>query len=134
MDNNSKDELDILTVWYESYSKVVRSIGTISVTIIFFTSSFLLKDFLQETIAETLNIDYYFAHPYHPWERGSNENLNGLVRQYIPKKTDFRILSDEYIKSIENKLNNRPRKRLGFETPIFVMNQLLFNQKVAFVT
>lgn len=93
------------------------------------------KEFADhETIAETLNIDYYFATPYHSWERGSNENLNGLVRQYIPKKTDFSALSDEYIKSIENKLNNRPRKRFDYETPIFVMNQLLFNQKVAFVT
>ena len=62
------------------------------------------------------------------------ENLNGLVRQYIPKKTDFRTVSDSYIKEIETKLNNRPRKRYNYETPIFVMEKLLFNQRVAFVT
>jgi len=88
----------------------------------------------HERVASELNVDYYFAHPYHSWERGSNENLNGLIRQYIPKKTDFTNLSDEYIKSIEIKLNNRPRKRYGFETPIFVMEKLLFYQEVAFVT
>ena len=88
----------------------------------------------HEFVTEMLNIDYYFAHAYHSWERGSNENLNGLVRQYIPKKTDFRTVSDSYIKEIETKLNNRPRKRYNYETPIFVMDKLLFNQKVAFVT
>lgn len=93
------------------------------------------KEFADhQYIAETQNINYYFAHPYHSWERGSNENLNGLIRQYFPKKTDFTQLTNQHIKSIENKLNNRPRKRLKYETPIFVMNQLLFNHKVAFVT
>ncbi|MFT7158766.1 MAG: IS30 family transposase, partial [Parvicella sp.] len=54
--------------------------------------------------------------------------------QYIPKKTDFKTLSNQYIKDIETKLNNRPRKRFNFESPIFEMEILLFNQKVAFVT
>ena len=85
-------------------------------------------------ISENLNIDYYFAHPYHSWERGSNENLYGLIRQYLPKKTDFTQITDQEINNIEIKLNNRPRKRFNYETPIFVMNQLLFNQKVAFIT
>ena len=84
----------------------------------------------HEYVADLLNIDYYFAHAYHSWERGANENLNGLVRQYIPKKTDFRTVSDAYIKEIETKLNNRPRKRYNYETPIFVMEKLLFNQKL----
>lgn len=88
----------------------------------------------HEIVANELNIDYYFAHPYHSWERGANENLNGLIRQYIPKKTNFCNLTDEYVKSIETKLNNRPRKRYNFETPIFVMEKLLFNQEVAFMT
>jgi IS30 family transposase len=88
----------------------------------------------HEMVASQLNVDYYFAHPYHSWERGSNENLNGLIRQYIPKKTSFINLTNEFIKSIEIKLNNRPRKRYNFETPIFVMEKLLFNQEVAFVT
>jgi len=93
------------------------------------------KEFADhKRIAETLEIDYYFAHPYHSWERGSNENLNGLIRQYFPKKTDFTQLTDTEIKNIETKLNNRPRKRFNYQTPTFVMNQLLFNQKVAFMT
>lgn len=88
----------------------------------------------HEIVASELNVDYYFAHPYHSWERGANENLNGLIRQYIPKKTNFANLTDEYITSIEIKLNNRPRKRYNFETPIFVMEKLLFKHEVAFVT
>lgn len=93
------------------------------------------KEFAEhKEVAEFLNIDYYFAHPYHSWERGSNENLNGLVRQYIKKKTDFRMLTDEYVKSIEIKLNNRPRKRFNYEKPIFVMENLLYNQNVAFIS
>ena len=88
----------------------------------------------HEEVAEQLNIDYYFAHPYHSWERGSNENLNGLVRQYFKKGSSFNEITEERIIEIQTKLNNRPRKRFKFENPIFVMNQLLFNPKVAFVT
>lgn len=80
------------------------------------------------SVTEQLGVPFFFATPYHSWERGSNENLNGLVRQYIPKKTDFSTLSDAYVKEVENILNNRPRKRYNFESPTFVMNQLLFNQ------
>ena len=86
------------------------------------------------SVTDDLGIPFFFATPYHSWERGSNENLNGLIRQYIPKKTDFATISHTYIKQIEYKLNTRPRKRHKYQTPIFVMNQLLFNQKVAFVT
>jgi len=88
----------------------------------------------HEFVAQQLDINHYFAKPYHSWERGSNENLNGLVRQYFKKSTDFTTITKQQIKEVETKLNNRPRKRFNFENPIFVMNQLLFNQKVAFVT
>ena len=88
----------------------------------------------HEVVATDLDIDYYFAHPYHSWERGSNENLNGLVRQYFPKGSDFSSISDDDVIRVQEKLNNRPRKRFGYKSPIFVMNNLLFNQKVAFVT
>lgn len=89
----------------------------------------------HKKISQALDVDFYFAHPYHSWERGANENLNGLVRQYIPKKTNFETITDEYISFVENELNNRPRKRLNFDTPNHVFNQLI-NQdlKVAFVT
>lgn len=85
-------------------------------------------------VSENVNIDHYFAKPYHSWERGSNENLNGLVRQYFKKSSNFSEITQESIKAIEDKLNNRPRKRFNFENPIFEMNKLLFNKEVAFMT
>ncbi len=88
----------------------------------------------HQNVAEFLKVDYYFAHPYHSWERGSNENLNGLVRQYFKKGTDFDKITDQRIHEVENKLNNRPRKRHNYETPIFVMEKLLFNSEVALVS
>ena len=59
----------------------------------------------------------FFAHPYHSWERGLNENTNGLIRQYIPKGKDIDHLSDEDVAEIIEKINKRPRKCLGFKTP-----------------
>lgn len=77
------------------------------------------KEFANhKMIADALDIDYYFAKPYHSWERGANENLNGLVRQYFPKKSDFCQITKEEINQTVNTLNNRPRKRFGFKTPI----------------
>jgi IS30 family transposase len=92
------------------------------------------KEFAQHQKISEDYCDFYFADPYSPWQRGANENLNGLVRQYIPKSSDIQALSDQYIQSIQEKINNRPRKRLNYQTPIFVMENLLFNQKVALVT
>ena len=92
------------------------------------------KEFANhKLIANSLMIDFYFANPYHSWERGANENLNGLIRQYFPKKTDFTKITEQQIKEIETKLNNRPRKRHKYKTPIFVMEKLLFNSEVAFM-
>lgn len=71
----------------------------------------------HEEIAQKLELIFYFCKPYHPWERGANENTNGLIRQYIPKGIDFSEITDKQIKWIENKLNNWPRKRLGYLTP-----------------
>lgn len=76
-------------------------------------------------IAQGVNCQVYFAFPYHSWERGLNENTNGLIRQYIPKKTDFNDFSDEYVRNVQNKLNNRPRKTLGFLSPIEYLNNYL---------
>ena len=59
----------------------------------------------------------YFAKPYHSWERGLNEHTNGLFRQYFPKGSDFSILSDSDVQRVEDKLNSRPRKILGYQTP-----------------
>ena len=68
-------------------------------------------------IKEALGADNYFAHPYHSWERGLNENHNGLIRQYLPKGMALDKVTDEEIILIQNKLNNRPRKLLGYKTP-----------------
>lgn len=71
-------------------------------------------------IETALSIDCFFAHPYRSSERGSNENANGLLRDYYPKKTDFRLIPDEEIARVEYALNTRPRKRHGFRTPLEV--------------
>lgn len=71
----------------------------------------------HEIIARELGTVVYFAHPYCSWEKGAIKNMNGLIRQYIPKKTDFRGISKKYIKEIMEKLNNRPRKKNGFIKP-----------------
>ncbi len=93
------------------------------------------KEFADhKKIAKGLGINFILLNPYHSWERGANENLNGLIRQYIPKKTDFNTITDEFVKRIQNKLNNRPRKRFNYNNPIFVKNELLTKEKVALVT
>lgn len=71
----------------------------------------------HETITRLIDISCYFANAYHSWERGTNENTNGLIRYYFPKGTDFATVSDEDIKRVENILNNRPRKCLNYLTP-----------------
>lgn len=73
-------------------------------------------------IANELESQGFFAHPYHSWERGLNEDTNGLIRQYLPKGTDFQSLTKQEVQTIMDKLNNRPRKCLGFKTP----NQVFF--------
>ena len=81
------------------------------------------KEFAHHTeIASALDARGYFAHPYHSWERGLNENMNGLIRQYLPKGTSFDSLTQDDIQCIMDKLNNRPRKCLGYKTP----NQVFF--------
>lgn len=70
-----------------------------------------------EALEKTLGLQCYFAHAYSSWERGANENVNGLIRRFFPKKTDFRTVTDEEIRRVEYLLNTRPRKRLGWKTP-----------------
>lgn len=67
----------------------------------------------------------YFAHPGSPWERGTNENTNGLIRQYFPKGTDFRTVSTKEIKRVQRQLNQRPRKTLGYLTPEETINNIV---------
>jgi IS30 family transposase len=74
----------------------------------------------HEELTATLGIKCYFAYPYAAWQRGSNEQINGLIRRYLPKGTDFSKIDKEQIKKIEKLINNRPRKCLGFKTPLEV--------------
>ena len=94
------------------------------------------KEFTNhKEIAEQLNIDFYFAKPYHSWQRGANENLNGLVRQYFPKKTNFDDIKNEKVIQTVEKLNNRPRKRYDFLSPNEMFDQFIeSNSNIAFIT
>ena len=83
----------------------------------------------HEKIAKALNAQCYFAKPYHSWERGLNEHTNGLVRQYFPKKTSFRDITNEQLQSISDKLNHRPRKSLNYLTPFEFLHQELSKPK-----
>ena len=81
-------------------------------------------------ISETLDVDIYFAHPYSSWERGANENTNGLIRQYFPKGMDLTTVTEKDIQFVMERLNNRPRKTLGWKTP----NEVLWKQSVDLLT
>ena len=105
----AKETLDVVTnrlgVWPQKFRKTLTlDNGT--------------ENTQHEVITEGIGIKCYFAHPYASWERGTNENANGLVRWYSPKGTDFAKITDEQIALVESLLNNRPRKCLGFRTPI----------------
>ena len=69
------------------------------------------------SIEEKTKMIVYFCYPYHSWERGTNENTNGLIRQYFPKKYDFNLITEQELKDVVKKLNDRPRKRLNYKTP-----------------
>jgi transposase, IS30 family len=79
----------------------------------------------HEQLTIDTGIQVYFAHPGSPWERGTNENTNGLIRQYFPKGTDFTQVSEEEIKKVQRKLNNRPRRALNYLKPDEVFNDIV---------
>ena len=81
----------------------------------------------HQQIAQALHLQFYFAHPYAAWERGTNENTNGLLRQYFPKKHNFQLVSKQEIEQAMSRLNFRPRKCLAFKTPF----EVFFKQSVA---
>lgn len=83
------------------------------------------KEFaMHEQLAESINCETYFAKPYHSWERGQNENANGLLRQYFPKSMELIDVTSQQVFAAVHKLNSRPRKCLGFKTPYEVFEEL----------
>jgi IS30 family transposase len=90
------------------------------------------KEFSQhDKLSNILNADIFFAKPYHSWERGLNENTNGLVRQYFPKRIPFDKISEHELQSVARKINNRPRKCLGYKTPFEVFSRSCARRGVA---
>lgn len=79
---------------------------------------------LHETLAKRLRMDIFFCDPHSPWQRGSNENANGLIREYLPKGMDLSLVTQEQLTAVERSLNTRPRKILGFRTPAEVFADL----------
>ena len=90
------------------------------------------KEFAHhEKVAKALECDYYFAHPYSSWERGLNENTNGLVRQYFPKGSSFKEVTGRMVKRVKGQLNRRPKKTLKYATPTEVFFRKSFGEKIA---
>jgi IS30 family transposase len=91
------------------------------------------KEFAEhEALAAATGMSVYFAQPYCAWQRGTNENTNGLVRQYLPKGTDLTAYSHHEVAAIQSSLNDRPRKRLGYLTPREVLAKNAAHHGVAF--
>lgn len=87
----------------------------------------------HKKVSKALNCQIYFTHPYSSWEKGQVENMNGLIRQYYPKKEYINQQNTKNIKQIQYKLNRRPRKNLGFKKPVEVFYKFV-NAKVAFAS
>jgi transposase, IS30 family len=110
---------------------IVEKLNTLSIThhTITFDNG---KEFAShESVHQATQAKPFFARPYHSWERGLNEHTNGLVRQYVPKATFFKTVTDDFIEHIQEQLNNRPRKVLKFRTPAEAMHDHLLKPGVA---
>jgi len=101
----------------EVSEQIIRLLNPIKDKVFTVTSDNGFEFAHHENTAKALQAEMYFAHPYHSWERGLNENTNGLIRQYIPKGTDFNEICSDKIHTVMDRLNNRPRKSLGYATP-----------------
>ena len=82
-------------------------------------------------LAQQTGVQVYFCDPHSPWQRGTNENTNGLLRQYLPKGTDLSQLTQEDLDAIALQMNNRPRKVLGFRSPLKVYAEIMHNIELA---
>jgi transposase, IS30 family len=87
----------------------------------------------HEDVTEKTGIQVYFAKPYASWERGANEHVNGLIRWYFPQGTDFDEVSVKDLKRVQDAINNRPRKSLGYKKPIEIYSRILasLDEKIA---
>ena len=104
--------IQLLTALTLKYFKKIPKKNKKTIT---FDNGIEFNDWLS--LEEKSKMTIYFCYPYHSWERGTNENTNGLLRQYFPKKYDFNLITEKELQHVVRKLNNRPRKRLEFKTP-----------------
>ena len=111
----------------EIENETIRILKPLKDKIFTITSDNGLEFANHQNISKALDYEHYFCHPYSSWERGLNEYTNGLIRQYIPKGTSFEKITPEYIRMIEDKLNNRPRKALNWKTP----NEVFYGLEMA---
>jgi len=116
---NQKDAISVR----EAYAKAFKTVPDELRKTLTYDQGKEMSEHQQFTI--DTGIQVFFAHPASPWERGTNENTNGLIRQYFPKGTDFSQVSEDEIKKVQRKLNNRPRKVLNFYKPDEVLNKLV---------
>jgi transposase, IS30 family len=116
------DQKDALSV-REAYAKAFKTVPDELRKTLTYDQGKEMSQHEQFTI--DTGIQVYFAHPGSPWERGTNENTNGLIRQYFPKGTDFTHVPDNEVKEVQRKLNDRPRKALNFYKPNEVFNNVV---------
>jgi len=107
----------------KTFAKEVRALPKEMAKTLTYDQGKEMNDHKRFTLVTGMQV--YFAHPASPWERGTNENTNGLIRQYFPKGTDFRTVSTREIKVVQRSLNGRPRKTLNFKTPNEAFHSLL---------
>jgi IS30 family transposase len=116
---NQKDAISVRKAYAEAFKTVPDELKKT----LTYDQGKEMSEHQQFTIDTGMQV--FFAHPASPWERGTNENTNGLIRQYFPKGTDFAQVSEDEIKKVQRKLNNRPRKALNFYKPDEVFNKLV---------
>jgi len=112
----------------KGFAKELNQINTLFTKSLTYDNGMEMAEHKQFT--NHTNMPVYFAHPYSSWERGTNENTNGLIRRFFPKGTDFKKVSEKQLKIVQKKLNNRPRKILRYRTPNEVFQSELLNHKM----